>query len=95
MARVGLEEVAAVARARGVRLGDDAVQATLRVFDSVAPDTTASMQRDVMSGRPSELEAQSGAVVRMGEEASIPTPVHSFLYHSLLPQERIARGEGR
>jgi 2-dehydropantoate 2-reductase len=50
------------------------------------------MQRDIMEGRPSELEAQNGAVVRLGQEAGVPTPVHAFIYHSLLPSELRARG---
>jgi 2-dehydropantoate 2-reductase len=49
------------------------------------------MQRDIKEGRPSELGAQNGAVVRMGLEAGVPTPVHAFIYASLLPQELKAR----
>jgi len=46
-----------------------------------------------MNGRPSELEYQTGTIVRLGQEAGVATPVHSFIYQSLLPQERRARGE--
>jgi 2-dehydropantoate 2-reductase len=49
------------------------------------------MQRDILNGRPSELEAQNGAVVRLGAEVGVPTPTHAFIYHSLLPQESAAR----
>jgi len=38
----------------------------MALLESVPPEATASMQRDVMAGRPSELEAQIGAVVRLG-----------------------------
>jgi 2-dehydropantoate 2-reductase len=93
MAEAALAEVVAVGRARGVALSDTAVARTLAFMSDVVPAAaTASMQRDVMAGRPSELEAQSGAVVRLGAETGVPTPIHSFLYHSLLPQERAARG---
>lgn len=61
-------------------------------IDSLQPDSTASMQRDIMEGRPSELEFQNGTVVRLGREVGVPTPVHTFLYHSLLPSELRARG---
>jgi 2-dehydropantoate 2-reductase len=91
MAEAGLGEVVAVGRARGVKLGDDRVAATMAAYDAVPPQTMASMQKDILAGRPSELEAQSGAVVRLGKAAGIPTPAHSFLYHSLLPQETAAR----
>jgi 2-dehydropantoate 2-reductase len=50
------------------------------------------MQRDVMEGQPSELEEQIGAVVRFGKESGVETPVHTFIYHSLLPMELRARG---
>ena len=49
------------------------------------------MHRDVVAGRPSELETQVGAVVRLGREAGVPTPVNGVLYATLLPQERAAR----
>ena len=39
-------------------------------LDSALPEATASMQRDVMAGRPSELDAQIGAVVRLGQEVT-------------------------
>jgi 2-dehydropantoate 2-reductase len=51
------------------------------------------MQRDVMQGRPSELDAQVGAVVRFGQEVDVATPWHTFIYNSLLPMELRARGE--
>jgi 2-dehydropantoate 2-reductase len=86
-------EVVAVAAARGVRLDDDAVARTMQRFDNMPPDATASLQRDVMSGKPSELDAQLGAAVRLGRESGIATPVLETLYHTLLPQERTARGQ--
>ncbi len=87
-----LAEIAAVARARGVSLPADATDRTLAFIDALPPEATASMQRDVMAGRPSELEAQNGAVVRLGKAAGVPTPVAAFVYAALLAQERMARG---
>lgn len=88
-----IREVLAVAAARGVALDDDAVQRTLDRYDGLTPESTSSLQRDVMEGKPSELDAQLGAVVRMGHESGVDTPVCEMLYHLLLPQERQARGE--
>jgi len=90
-----LEEVAALARAGGARLRADAVAATLARLDSLPPESTASMQRDVMAGRPSELYDQTGAVVRLGEARGVATPTHRLLLAALLPQEREARRERR
>lgn len=87
-----MAEIAAVARARGIPLGDDVVSRHMRFLEAAPPEGTASMQRDIIAGRPSELESQSGAVVRLGREAGVPTPVHTFIYGSLLPMELRARG---
>lgn len=85
------EEVAALARARGVALPADAVARTLATLDRMPAEATASMQRDLAAGRPSELFDQTGAVVRLGREAALPLPVHAFLWAVLLPQEQAAR----
>jgi len=93
MAEAGLREVVEVAQARGISVAHGRVESTLSAWDATPAGGTASMQRDIIEGRPSELDAQSGAVVRLGAEVGVPTPVHGFLYHTLLPQEKVARGE--
>lgn len=86
-----LREMVAVAAARGIDLGADAVDRTLARYDGMAPESTSSLQRDIMEGKPSELEAQAGAIVRLGREAGVATPVCETLYALLLPQERKVR----
>jgi 2-dehydropantoate 2-reductase len=86
-----MNEVAALARARGVELAAEAVARSLELMDRLPADGTASMQRDITAGRPSELFDQTGAVVRLGKEVSLPVPIHACLYASLLPQEQAAR----
>jgi 2-dehydropantoate 2-reductase len=88
----GMREVEAVARARGVAMPDGAAGMVMGFVDGLPPEETTSLQRDVIEARPSELEAQAGAVVRLGREAGVATPVHDVLYAALLPQERAARG---
>ena len=87
-----MREVVAVAQGLGVALPAEAANRALAFTDGLEPHVTASMQRDIMEGRPSELEAQTGAVVRLGRKTGVPTPVNDFLYAALLPQERKARG---
>jgi 2-dehydropantoate 2-reductase len=65
----------------------------MSMYDDQVAESTASLQRDVMAGRPSELDAQIGAVVRFGQEADVTIPQHAFIYHSLLPMELRARGQ--
>jgi len=88
-----MREIIAVGRARGVAFPDDALEQRLAFIDSLAPGVIPSMQRDIVDGRPSELGSQNGAVVRMGLAAGVPTPVHAYIYASLLPQELQARDE--
>jgi 2-dehydropantoate 2-reductase len=90
---LAMGEIAAVGRVQGVALRDDAVERSMRIIDAMPPNGTASMQRDIIDGRPSELEGQNGAVVRLGRESGVDTPVHAFLYASLLPAELRARGQ--
>jgi 2-dehydropantoate 2-reductase len=93
MAEKALQEIIAVARAHDVSLPEETLQTTMAIYDGLVPQSTASLQRDVMRGLPSELEAQIGAVVRFGQEAEVLTPLFSFIYHSLLPMELRARGQ--
>jgi 2-dehydropantoate 2-reductase len=88
-----MQEIAELARNRQIELESDIVVKTLASIDAMAPAIVPSMQRDIQDGRPSELESQNGAVVRMGIESGIATPLHAFIYASLLPQELQARSE--
>lgn len=90
---LAIREVLAVAQALGVDIGEKNVASTINFIDQLPPEGTASMQRDIMEGHPSELEEQCGAVVRNGKKCGVQTPVNQFIYYSLLPLERIARGE--
>ncbi len=93
MLEQALREIQAVAGAHGVPLPPEAVGETLAFLDAAPPEGTTSMQRDLAEGRPSELASQSGAVVRLAEEAGVEVPLHTIIYHSLLPLELRARGE--
>jgi len=86
-----LEEVTRIARAGGKDLSDENIARTLALLDGLPAETTSSMQRDIMAGRPSELEAQTGCVVRFGRKTGVPTPVHDAIYAELLPLEQRAR----
>jgi len=54
----------------------------LKRFD---PNTRSSMFFDLVSGKPMEVEALNGTVVRFGEQLGLPTPIHRVIYASLLP----------
>ena len=88
-----MEEVLDVALARGVAMIDNAVAESMSILDSIGANATASLQRDIADGRPTELDYWNGAVVRLGREAGVPTPVHSFIYRSLMPLHLQAVGK--
>ncbi len=90
--RRAMEEIVAVANAHGTALTDAAVARGMAMLDAFPAEGTSSLQRDIDAGRPSELDAWSGAVVRLGATAGVPTPVHDFIHSVLLPSELRARG---
>jgi 2-dehydropantoate 2-reductase len=87
------QETLAVAQARAITLDQGSPARTLAFLDTLPPGLTASLQRDIAAGRPSEMDALTGALVRLGAEVGVATPLHAFLYHCLLPQELCARGQ--
>jgi 2-dehydropantoate 2-reductase len=86
-----MEEIVALARARGVMLDPALPSQALKRIDALPAGATASMQRDILEGRPSELDLQTGTVVRFAEESGVEVPVHRTIYAALLPSERRAR----
>ena len=61
----------------------------------LARDATASMQRDIVAGRVSELHEQLGAMVRLAEAKGVDAPITAFVYAALLPQEAEARARAK
>jgi len=80
-----MEEIYALAHARGIKLPANSVDTVMASVDGLPEDATSSMQRDVAAGKPSELESQNGAVVRMAREAGIDVPTHTLIYQTLKP----------
>jgi 2-dehydropantoate 2-reductase len=81
-----MEEIYALAHARGVKLPPDSVEKVMAAVDGLPDDATSSMQRDIAAGKPSELESQNGAVVRMARESGIEAPTHTLIYETLKAQ---------
>lgn len=91
MLRQAMQEIAALASARDIAVPDGIVNTTLAFMDTLPEAGTTSLQRDLAEGRPSEIEAWNGAVVRLGREAGLGTPLHAVIYHSQLPRELRSR----
>ena len=87
-----MQEIYTLALARDIAMPEDSVQKTMDILESFPANSTTSMQRDLVDGRPSELDAQNGAVVRLAEEVEVDTPVNRFILGSLRSLELRARG---
>ena len=74
--RQSLEEVQAVARAKGVELTDADLDGVLQRLSIQDHGGTTSMQRDIAAGNPSELAELNGAVVDMADKLGVPVPFH-------------------
>ena len=90
-----LREIVAVGRAWGVDLPDALVEERLAFLDQLPADGSASMARDIADGKPSELDDQVGAIVRLGEAKGVPTPISAGVYDDLIERERAARAAAR
>jgi 2-dehydropantoate 2-reductase len=73
-------EVAAVATAQGYAV-------TKHNPEGLHPTMKASMARDFERGRRTELDALTGAIVRLGREAGVPTPCCEVIYALLKARE--------
>lgn len=80
-----IAEIEAVGRARGVALADDFAARILTAVDARPAMIRTSMQQDLDAGGRLELPWLSGAVVRLGAAAGVPTPAHAALLGVLAP----------
>lgn len=78
------EEVAAIAGAEGVALGD-VVARTMAIGDRLPPDSYSSMYHDVTQGRRLELDWLHGHALRRAARHGLPVPALSALYACLKP----------
>jgi 2-dehydropantoate 2-reductase len=79
LGRVALEmvrECAAVGRAEGARLDESVGQQVLDGYRAQPRDSVNSMLADRLAGRPMEIDARNGVIVRLGEKHGIATPLN-------------------
>jgi len=80
-----MEEVAAVARAKGANLPEGCVDQSMDFFSSLEPSMRGSMYYDLAAGRRLELDVLNGTVVNLGREQGVPTPFNIAIYAALKP----------
>jgi 2-dehydropantoate 2-reductase len=91
--RAAMEEINAVATANGVTMDADIVERQYNFTLNWKPGVKPSMQLDLETGKRLEIDALSGAVVRLGAAKHVPTPVHQTIYVALkMEDERVKNG---
>jgi 2-dehydropantoate 2-reductase len=83
--RAVIEEAAAVGRGLGIPLPADCVDRHWAILAGLDPSARGSMSHDILAGRRLELDALNGTVVRLGQQAGVPTPLNFAVYAALKP----------
>lgn len=73
-----VRECIAVGQAEGAVFSDSFAQEVLAACRRAAPDSINSLHADRLSGRPMEIDARNGAIVRKGRAHGIPTPTNAM-----------------
>ena len=77
--RALVRECITVGRAEGAILADSLVETVLASYRNGPPDAINSLHADRVAGRPTEIDARNGAVVRIGRQHGIATPVNQMI----------------
>lgn len=73
-----VRECVTVGRAEGAALDDSVPEDVLAAYRRSAPDGVNSLLADRRAGRPMEIDARNGVIVRMGKKHGIATPANSM-----------------
>jgi len=80
-----MRETEAVAKALRVNIPSGIIDKMFETLRSMNTNTYSSMYHDLLNGKPLEIEAFSGTVIRFGDTLGIPTPTHRTIYAGLQP----------
>lgn len=72
-----IEEINEIAKAMNISLPENIVEINLEIMDQLAPNASASMQRDIWAGKASEIDGLVYEVVRLGKKYCVPTPIYN------------------
>lgn len=78
-----LNEITAVALAKGLALPDDIVPQTIIKLEKTPKDATSSMHRDLLAGRNTEVVSLTKYVVDQGVRFGVATPVYQKILEKL------------
>ena len=78
-----LNEITAVAIAKGVALTDDIVAQTIIKLEKTPKDATSSMHRDLLAGRNTEVVSLTKYVVDQAVKFGVATPIYQMVLEKL------------
>jgi 2-dehydropantoate 2-reductase len=80
-----VQEGVRVGEAKGIRFPPTLMNEVTTMVNGIPPNAKSSMLEDLERGKPLELPWLSGAVVRIGREVGVATPIHDFMARILKP----------
>ena len=80
-----LNEIDAVAKAKGLKLPKDIVEQTIIKLEKSPQEATSSMHRDVLAGKNTEAISLTKFVVNEGIKYNVKTPFYDKIANVLLP----------
>jgi 2-dehydropantoate 2-reductase len=72
-------EAVAVAEARGIKISHENPLAQVEEVCRLTATNISSMLQDILASRRTEIDAINGAIVKLGTEAGVPTPINTTL----------------
>jgi 2-dehydropantoate 2-reductase len=87
-----MQEVLAIARAKGVVIADSFIDEQMAFANKLPPTTKASQFNDLEAGNRLELDWLAGKVVALGRELGVPTPANEAVYAILKPHKMGLKG---
>ncbi len=82
-----IREISSLADAMGYPFEKDYVEVNLDILSHLSADATTSMQRDILDGKPSEIDGLVMEVVRLGRKYSVSMPCYEEVARALCPSE--------
>ncbi len=82
-----LDEIYQIALLEGINLENGITDKMMKFIDTFPFDSTSSLSRDVMEGKPSEIEYQNGTVVKLAEKHGKDAPINRYIYNCIYLME--------
>jgi 2-dehydropantoate 2-reductase len=72
-------EIKEIADKLGFSFNHDLISMNLGILDKLAPDTTSSLQKDLIAGKQSEVDSLIFSVVRLADRLGVEAPIYRMV----------------